>query len=261
MKLLYQDNHGYRFAKDRRRLDFQPHLHGAVEVYYFLEGESLVQCGTQKYRLGAGDLFIAFPNQIHGYEESKDIQGYLMILQVKAWLKPYYKLLTEKLPAIPYLKKGDFEHTGIPELLEMAWRDQDTVSKDVLQGYFAVIFGKLLPLLQLEDARNDTLRDVLLFIHDHYKEPLTRRDIAHAVGYTEGHISHLFSATMRMSLPDYINALRIEDAKELLTGTDMTVSQIAGSLGFGSIRNFGRAFQKHAGTSPKDYRKAIDHLG
>lgn len=257
MKLLYQDNHNFRFTKHHHKLDFQPHLHGAVEVYYFLEGESLVQCGAQKYRLGAGDLFIAFPNQIHGYEQSKNVHGYLMILQAKAWLKPYYKLLTEKLPVLPYLKKGSFEHTGIPELMDMAWSDQKDVSPDVVQGYFTVIFGKLLSLLTLEDARNDTLRDVLLYIHDHYKEPLSRGEIAHAVGYTEGHISHLFSATMRMSLPDYINALRIEDAKELLTGTDMTVSQIAGSLGFGSIRNFGRAFQKHANTTPKDYRKAV----
>lgn len=255
MKLLYQDNHGFRFAKDHRKLDFQPHLHGAVEVYYFLEGESLIQCGTEKYRLGAGDLFIAFPNQVHGYEKSKNVYGYIMILQVKTWLKPYYKLLTEKLPVVPYLKKGSFEHTGIPELLEMAWQDHKTVSKDVLQGYFAVIFGKLLSLLQMQEARNDTMRDILMYIHDHYKEPISRKDIAHAAGYTESHISHLFSATMRTSLPDYINALRVEDAKDLLTGTNMTVSQIAESLGFGSIRNFGRAFQKYTATTPKDYRK------
>lgn len=255
MKLLYQDNHGYRFDKNRRTLDFQPHLHGAVELYYFLEGESLVQCGTEKYRLKAGDLFIAFPNQVHGYEQSANTRGYIMILQTKVWLKPYYKTLTEKLPVTPYLKKGSFEHTGIPELLEMAFKDQNTVSKDVLQGYFAVIFGKLLSLLTLEDARNDTLRDVLMYIHDHYTEPVSRKDIARTVGYTESHISHLFSATMKTSLPDYINALRVEDAKELLTGTDMTVSQIAESLGFGSIRNFGRAFQKHTSTSPREYRK------
>ena len=255
MKLLYQDNHVFRFAKDRRKLDFQPHLHGAVEVYYFLEGESLVQCGTQKYRLGAGDLFIAFPNQIHGYEQSKNVSGYIMILQANTWIKPYYKILTENVPVVPYLKKGSFEHTGIPQLVEMAWQDHKTVGKDVLQGYFAVIFGKLLSQLQLRDARSDSLRQILMYIHDHYKEPLSRKDIAHGVGYTESYVSHLFAATMRTSLPDYINALRVEDAKELLTGTDMTVSQIAENLGFGSIRNFGRAFQKHTATTPKDYRK------
>lgn len=255
MKLLYQDNHGYRFVKDSRWLDFPPHLHEAVEVYYFLEGESLVQCGTEKYRLSAGDLFIAFPNQIHGYEESKHIHGYIMILQPKVWLKPYYKQLTEKLPVQPFLKKGSFEHTGIPELLDMACRDQETVSREVLQGYFAVIFGKLLSLLNLTDSENDALQRVLLFIHDHYKEPISRKDIARAAGYTESHVSHLFSATMRTSLPDYINALRVEDAKELLKETDLSVSQIAATLGFGSIRNFGRAFQKFTSTTPKDYRK------
>ncbi|MBE6981338.1 MAG: helix-turn-helix domain-containing protein [Ruminococcaceae bacterium] len=254
MKLLYQDNHGFRFEKDRRKLDFQPHLHGAVEVYYFLEGSSVVQCGTQKYALGAGDLFIAFPNQIHGYEQSKDVRGYIMILQVNTWLKPYYKLLTEKLPTVPYLNKGSFEHTGIPQLLEMAWQDKKTVSREVLQGYFSVIFGKILSLLPMQEASNDSIRDILLYIHEHYKTPISRKEIAHAAGYTESYLSHLFSATMRTALPDYINALRIEDAKDLLSGTDLTVSQITDSLGFGSIRNFNRNFLKFVGMSPRQYR-------
>ena len=178
-----------------------------------------------------------------------------MILQPKLWLRPYYKLLTEKLPMQPYLKKGSFEHTGIPELMEMALEDQKTVSKEVLQGYFAVIFGKLLSLLTLTDSENDALQRILLFIHDHYKEPISRKEIARAAGYTESYVSHLFAATMRTSLPDYINALRVEDAKDLLKETDMPVAQIVAALGFGSIRNFGRAFQKFTATTPKDYRK------
>ena len=117
-----------------------------------------------------------------------------------------------------------------------------------------MIFGKILSLLSLNEAGNDAIQRVLLYINDHYKEPIGRKDIAHAAGYTESYISHLFSTTMRTSLPDYINALRVE-AKELLKGTDLSVSQIA-ALGFGSIRNFGRTFQKLTQRSPKDYRKA-----
>ena len=256
MKPIYQENHRFRFYKGFKPVDFPPHLHGAVEVFYFLEGESIAQCGTQKYRLGAGDLFIAFPNQIHGYEESRNAYVFNMIIYPKPWLMPYYKLLTEKLPVLPYLKKGSFEHTGIPQLFELAWQDQNTVSKEIMQGYLTVIFGKILALLELQDAKNDTARDILMYIHEHYREPITRTDIAHALGYTESYISHLFSDTMKTSLPDYINALRIEDAKELLGSTYMSMSQIAGNLGFGSLRNFSRAFRKHTSTTPNDYRKA-----
>ena len=171
----------------------------------------------------------------------------------------YYKILTEKVPVLPYLKKGSFEHTGLPQLFELAWQDQNTVSKEIMQGYLTVIFGKLLALLELQDAKNDAARDILMYIHEHYCEPISRTDIAHALGYTESYISHLFSDTMKTSLPDYINALRIEDAKELLGSTDMSISQIVGSLGFGSIRNFSRAFHKHTSTTPKDYRKTIEN--
>ena len=100
MKPIYQENHRFRFYKGFKPVNFPPHLHGAVEVFYFLEGETLAQCGTQKYRLGAGDLFIAFPNQIHGYEDSKNAYVFNMIIYPKPWLMPYYKLLTEKLPVL-----------------------------------------------------------------------------------------------------------------------------------------------------------------
>ena len=255
MKLLYQDNHSFQFSKGKRKLDFPPHLHGAVEVVYLLEGQSLVQCGNRKYELHAGDLFIAFPNQIHGYEQSRDVLGFLIIMQPGSWIKPYYKQLTEKLPQDPVLRKGSFEHTGIPQLLELAYADREKVSRDVLQGYLSVIFGKILSLMKLKDTPNDSLRSILLYVHEHYKEPLSRRDVADAVGYAESHISRLFCGTMRTSLPLYINALRVEEAKELLLGTDMTVSQISDALGFGSLRNFGRAFKRFAGVTPKEYRQ------
>lgn len=255
MNTIYQENLQFRFFKGYSRVDFAPHSHGAVEVFYFLEGETTAQCGTQKYRLGAGDIFIAFPNQIHGYEESKNAYVFNMIIYPKPWLMTYYKLLTEKIPVFPYLKKGSFEHTGLPQLFELAWQDQASVSKEILQGYLTVIFGKLLGLLELQDAKNDAARDMLMYIHEHYDEPITRGDIARALGYTESYISHLFSDTMKTSIPDYINALRIENAKELLSTTEMSVSDIVASLGFGSLRNFSRAFRKHTSSTPRDYRK------
>ena len=256
MKFLYEQKSSYVF-RFTDHLDFPPHLHDAVELVYLKEGSSLFMHGSEKTLLKAGDFFISFPNQIHGYENSKDTQLYLLILPVKPYLSAYRKVLTEKVPVQPYLKKGGWEPEGIEALLCLALQDKETASEEVMQGYFQVLMGKLLQMLPLQDAgavANDALRSILLYIGDHYTEPLTRREIAKAVGYNESYVSHLFSQTLKTTLPEYIHSLRVSDATRLLTQTDLSVTRIALDLGFGSLRNFNRVFLKETGMTPTQYR-------
>lgn len=257
MKLLYESKRSYRFAFHTES-GFSPHLHNAVEVTYLTEGRVLITHGNEKTWLYAGDVFISFPDQIHGYENCENARGYILILPTKLCLNPYYKTLTEKVPVQPFLRKGTWEHTGLPALVEMAYRDKNRVSEEVMLGYFQVLIGKMLMLLTLRDARvgsDDALRTILLYINEHYTQPLSRKLIAKAAGYDESYVSHLFSKTLKTTIPQYINSLRMNDAARMLTQTDLTITQIASELGFGSIRNFNRVFLEHMGMSPKEYRK------
>lgn len=257
MKLLHQGNHRLLLSRSGR-LDYPMHLHNALELVFLTGGTTTVIHDGKRIPLSAGDVFLAFPNLIHGYENSRDIEEYLMIIPVSPYLSAYHSTLTQKIPTDPVLRKGHWEHTGVPQLLELAYQDWNTASKHVIQGYILTIIGKLLPLLTLKDAPDanaDALRCALLYIHEHYTQPLTRKDIAKAVGYTESHLSHMFSDVLKTSLTGYITSLRIGDALQLLSGTDLSVSQIALSLGFGSIRSFNRAFQKDMGLSPSAYRQ------
>jgi len=53
----------------------------------------------------------------------------------------------------------------------------------------------------------------------------------------------------------YLNRLRLEEAKRLLTQTDLQVSDIAYKVGYGNISHFNRVFKDHLGISPNDFRK------
>ena len=257
MQLLYEQKNTYIFRKTTN-LDFPVHLHDAVEIVYLKSGSSVFIHGTEKTCLKAGDIFISFPNQIHGYENSLDTQLYLMILPVQPYLSVYRKLLAEKLPVCPYLKKGCWQSEDIEQLLEMALADKNRAGDAVMQGYFQTIVGKLLNQLVLHDTHleaEDALRSILLYIGSHYTEPLTRKEIAKVVGYNESYISHLFADTLKTTLPDYIHSLRMGDAARLLSQTNQSVSSIALDLGFGSLRNFNRVFLKWYGMTPSQYRK------
>jgi len=259
MPLLYEEKTSYRFRKETNPADFPIHIHNAVEICVMLEGSCQVLYENRKFDLGAGDIFFAFPNQPHGYENNLGTVRYLLILPVKPHLEMFYKLLTEHVPEIPIIRKGSWEHLGLMEILRLGAADAGNASTEVMQGYFAVTVGKLLSLMKLKPYDSDSeniLRSILLYIHSHYREPITRREIARAIGYNESYISHVFSQVLHMSLAQYIHTLRIDDALQLLRHTKMSVTQMATELGFGSIRSFNRVFQKETGQTPKEYRKS-----
>ena len=59
----------------------------------------------------------------------------------------------------------------------------------------------------------------------------------------------------RLSSFDYIKIKRLNKAKELVTGTSMSVSEISDKTGFSDYNYFLRVFKKHYGISPKKMRK------
>ena len=65
----------------------------------------------------------------------------------------------------------------------------------------------------------------------------------------------MFTKNCEMSFTRYVNLLRCTYAAERIRGEkERTLSEIAYEVGFGSIRNFNRAFFSCFGMTPKDYR-------
>jgi len=264
MKLLYEDKRSHRLTFSGRNLDFQPHMHHAVEVIFLTRGTSCLHVENDTVRMEAGDVAVVFPNLVHSYENSENTESYMLILPTKPLLSAYAKTLTEMVPVVPCLRRGQWEQSGLLMLVQQAWQDAASAPEAVMQGYYQVIVGKLLSLLELKQIGSGTqnaLKTMLLYIHDHYREPLTRSELARVVGYNESYISHVFTETLKTSFTDYIRSLRLQDAAELLSGSDLSVTQIASSLGFGSIRSFNRVFRQEFGISPRDYRTAQKRTG
>ena len=257
LKLLHQKNPDIQFHA-RTTLDFALHLHDVLELVFVHAGTATAICSGKRYDLQPGDVFVSFPNQPHGYENSRETDCDVLIMPTNPYLAPWRGLMSQKIPETPVLCRDRWQHTGVKTLLEMVRLERKPISLPVLQGYAMVIVGKMLPCLTLipqPDGGSDTLHRLLLYINEHYREPLSRSDIARAVGYNESYISHIFAENLNTNLTDYITSLRLRDAKLLLTETDMTVSQICLTLGFGSIRSFNRSFARAFSMSPTEYRK------
>jgi len=98
------------------------------------------------------------------------------------------------------------------------------------------------------------MRAALQYCEANFRRPLRIADVASAVGYSPDYLGHLFSKYLGSSFSDYIHGIRISAAKGLLEKRDLTISQIADSLGYTDPSNFSHAFTRATGASPRVYR-------
>jgi signal transduction histidine kinase/DNA-binding LacI/PurR family transcriptional regulator/CheY-like chemotaxis protein len=99
-------------------------------------------------------------------------------------------------------------------------------------------------------------RKAMVYIHEHYAEPIAREEIAHYVSVSEGYLSRSFNQETGLSLIHYLTRYRIQQAKQLLSTGEKTVAEIALEVGFSDSNYFSRVFRQEVGVSPLAYRLA-----
>ena len=100
----------------------------------------------------------------------------------------------------------------------------------------------------------DPLRPVMRYIEENLSDSnLTNEALARVAGISEVYLQKRFRQQYHTSPRQYILDQRIHQAKLALTGTELTVTQIAESCGFSSVYHFCKAFKQRAGTTPSLY--------
>ena len=93
------------------------------------------------------------------------------------------------------------------------------------------------------------------YVSENFCDPnISLISVAQHVGMSAAHFSTVFSQTEGRPFIAYLTALRIERAKELLTGTNMKLSDIALEIGYNEPNYFSHVFRKTEGMTPKEYR-------
>lgn len=92
------------------------------------------------------------------------------------------------------------------------------------------------------------------YIKSHYTSDLSLTDIAEHVNVSSSYISNTFNREVGISIPRYINRLRVEKSKRLLKNENIRIGDVAKAVGFRDANYFGRVFKKQEGQSPEAYR-------
>lgn len=105
------------------------------------------------------------------------------------------------------------------------------------------------------EATPERISRSLAYIHKHYSQAITVRDLAELEHLSASRYSALFRACMGQSPQSFIIDLRLRMAIELLQRTDLTVKQVAHTVGYDDQLYFSRLFRSRRGVAPSHYQQ------
>lgn len=262
MSIVYETKWTGIHAWQRTGAKYMPqHAHDYVEVLYARGGAWTVYLNFKEYRLQKGDVFFAFPGQVHAHEATTHENIALLFPKD---LPAYDSVFEHYIPQDPVLR-GKVDAKIDTMFLEAVRANSLTTAyaKGVAGGYIALILGKLLPQLSLCDAAEHAAskeEKLIKYCAAHYKEQITLTSVAQALHYSPTHLSHLFKNKLQINFAKFITLLRIEDAKKMLRG-EKPITQIAFDAGFASVRTFNQAFKAVMHMTPGQYREKYGKRG
>jgi len=138
----------------KRRLQCSAHLHHHIELVLLISGKAVAFADTTRYELEAGDLFIAFPNQIHHYETEGGERYFLFIVNPDL-IPELAKIFTGSIPCSSLLRNAATpELIHLMEQLTKPWDDQKY--RDMARrGYYLAMFSEILAKLELTTTLPD----------------------------------------------------------------------------------------------------------
>lgn len=250
------------------------HWHEDIEIIYIDEGEMTYDINGTQILLLPGDCLIVNARQMHfGYSRSgldclfRCILFHPDLFRHNEILYQDYVLPIIENPGVDYLHFS----AANSDTVDVASHILEIFSqKESLQpayefrvvGLFHLIWQSVykncIPLLQSVSENNPS--DIVLqkkmvsYIYQHYSTPLTLDEIAAAGNMSRSKCCIIFKKYLQQSPIDFVNAYRLEVARNLLTNSDYRISQIATACGFNHFSYFSKSFLKKYGYTPREYR-------
>ena len=119
---------------------------------------------------------------------------------------------------------------------------------EILKAYMECMFS------HISGKNSGLMKKAIAFLVKNYPSPITLQDAAEEVHLNPSYFSSLFRRTTGLPFRSYLNKVRIEEAKRLLSSTDYPLLDIAIAVGFEDPSYFTKVFKKYTGVPPSQFR-------
>ncbi|PZX52678.1 AraC family transcriptional regulator [Algoriphagus chordae] len=270
--IQYQEDRGKHFYNNL-------HQHPQAQLTLIVEGRGQLLVGDYVGRFEPGDVYLLPESIPHVFrsdadyfqaENNLEIAGNTIFFDFKA-MKGAFSEVEDFLELTHLNEKitGCFKITGETknEVAALVSRFGEFSGLTRLQQCIHVLSlldfnsDDLVALNQIPVSRKMTERDgrrmdqVMRFILDNSSRQISLKEVAEQAYMSKEAFCRFFKLRTRKTFTQYVQQLRITEAKKLLLETDLSVSQISYQVGFQTLSHFNKTFKSLTEMTPKDWRK------
>lgn len=256
---------GYYYSIRDSGYSFPGESHAYYELTYVDRGTLQTEINGTSYEVKERELIIYGPDQFHNQKIREGSScSYVTVLFELEPENSHFEFLLNKV--FPYSKKI---HTLMKTLV-----NESSTFTPYMDSLLLCLFQEIIiRLLQSEyvtsepdkkpttDARqhyhDELLEQILTYIDETIYEPITVGEICQKFSMSRSSLQILFNENLNQTPKKYINELKLEKSRQLISEGRYTISEIALMLGFNSIHYFSRAFTQKYNMAPTEYSKTI----
>lgn len=245
-----------------KNYSFGPTVRDNYVLHFIVDGKGKFTIDGITTQLKTGDMFILPKGKVAFYQA--DGEHPWTYLWVGFSGSKAENILSKTQLLDHYFCHSTLESKVLDQIVKLTqFRDQKL--DDVTELQLTAELYKLLAFLMKEfpsKAMSDSsiliqnyIKQVKKIIHIQYGNPLKISEIAKKLNLNRSYLYKIFKEETDYSLKDYLIQIRMEKSADLLTRTTFHISEIANVVGFPDALAFSKAFKKHFGQSPSNYRK------
>ncbi len=231
-------------------------FHTHAEIIYVLSGQVTMTIDGIKRTLQSGQLSICFPYSTHEYERSDEAEILLVLFSAEATGAFEQELLAKK-PTTPYIENGAVLYDVLCKIIEFKKKGEEY--EKTAMAYLSAAVGEILSELNLYDVESTdtgTIQKILIYCSENFRESDMCLDkVAENLYISKSYISKIFAKKLKSNFREYINSLRVNEAKMHLEDSDMKIIDIMENCGFKNQSSFNRVFFEECKMTPREYRK------
>lgn len=270
----------FEFGKD---FSHPPEKHDFWEMVYVDAGEISAVTDGLGQTLCQGQVIFHRPGEVHAHVSNKKVSNNMLVVSFttksaameffdkrvftldktgKTLLSLFINEAKNALGVIPgeYTDKNALDFSNAPigsvQLLECYLTELLLVLGRAVTDVMRVKMSQN----SRELAQSSISSLIIEYLSENIYNSITFDDICSKFFMGKSKLCKLFDEYVGMGPIEYLSILKMNEAKRLLVDEELTVSKISELMGYSTIHNFSRAFKKHTGSSPLEYRKKLNHI-
>ncbi len=254
------------------------HYHDQFEIYYLLNGERYYFIDNRTYQVKKGDLILIDKNILHKTNTTGKHAHTRILIQLSPGLVEGFNKEINDTDLFYCFQLKQNIYSLDPK--EQLWVEnhlfkilkEDQQKREGYLTYIKILIIELLIFINriarsasslpytYPDQTHQNMSEVASFIQEHYNKKLSLNNLAKRFNYSPSYLSKAFKEVTGFNLIEYKNNVRVKEASKLLLQSNLSITEIAGLVGYNSLTHFGRIFSKLTGHSPLKYRKMGNRL-